>query len=277
MKTFFLLCSIFTLSSIGFSQNFQLPQILVPSEQAKAEAARLNAQAVKILPRGMFAEQTENSDIDCPLGIRGDGAYYSFTTGSHSYNKTPEIQLEQGQISVGFAGADYGTIADMGLIDIKNLTDTQEFQFLSTYKPPQLEPEVRMEQRRFAQVSIAGIVYRERVPASLRHTYLLRAISFDKSDILVALTIIEVGEDGSATFAWRKLADFAKPTLLYMRDADLKAAIEKIIKEKDIFHSVTVGVKDNVVYVKGSPSLEELNIFYEAMQSVRDRGIRVLR
>jgi len=277
MKTFLLLCSIFTLSSIGFSQNAQLPPILIPSERSQAEAARLDGQAVKILPRGMFAEQTKNSDIDCPLGIRGDGAYFSFSTGSHSYNKTPEIELQQGRISVGFAGADYGIIADVGLIDTDKLADTREFQFLSTYKPPQFEPEIRNEQVRFSQVSIDGVLYSRYAPVSIRHTYLLRAISFDQSDILVALTIIEVGEDGSVTFAWRKLAGFAKPTFLYMPDADLKAAIDKIIKEKDIFHSVTVEVKDNVVFVKGSPSPEELNTFYEAMRSLRDRGIRISR
>src|SRR5690606_25513520 len=110
-----------TLSSIGFSQNTQLPPILIPSERSQAEAARLNGQAVKILPRGMFAEQTKNSDIDCPLGIRGDGAYFSFSTGSHSYNKTPEIELQQGRISVGFAGANYGMITDLGLIDTDKL------------------------------------------------------------------------------------------------------------------------------------------------------------
>jgi len=276
MKTFLLLCSIFTLSSIGFSQNFQLPPILVPSERAQAEAARLNAQAVKILPRGMFAEQAERSDIDCPLGIRGDGAYYSFTTGSHSYNKIAEIELQQGQLGVGFAGADYGMITDLGLIDIEKLTDTREFQFLSNYKPPQLEPEVRTEQRRFNDVSVLinGVAYGRRVPISIRHTYLLRAISFERADILVAFTIIEIGDDGTVTFAWRKLAGFPKPILLDMPDADMKAMIEKIIKEKNIFHDVTVDVKDNVVSLTGVASQAEMNTFYEAIRMVRRRGIK---
>src|SRR5690606_23846847 len=155
--------------------------------------------------------------------------------------------------------------------------DTREFQFLSTYKPPQLEPEIRNEQTRFNQVSIDGVLYSRYAPVSIRHTYLLRAISFDQSDILVALTIIEVGEDGSITFAWRNLVCFATATFLYMPGAVLKAAIDKFVEESDMSHGVTVAVKDNVVFVKGSPSPEELDTFCEAMRTLRARGIRSSR
>ena len=48
-------------------------------------------------------------------GWRSD---FSFSTGSHDYQKTAEIELQQNYLSVGFAGADYGLIADLGSISL---------------------------------------------------------------------------------------------------------------------------------------------------------------
>jgi hypothetical protein len=43
-------------------------------------------------------------------------------------------------------------------------------------------------------------------------TYILRSISFDRWDVVVALQALREDEDGSFTFAWRMLRKNPTPT-----------------------------------------------------------------
>src|SRR5512142_414507 len=98
------LCVLFVvLSSLTLAQSEKLPDILKPDPASESEAQQIGANLFKLVPRGMFPQPANSyKDEDNPIGIREGGAYYSFSTGLHSYNKVPEIGLDQGNLSSGF-------------------------------------------------------------------------------------------------------------------------------------------------------------------------------
>lgn len=157
---------------------------------------------------------TPREKYDRKLRVQGGGSYYSFTTKSHDYQKIAQIGLEQNNLNVGFAGADYGFITDLGEISLTDITkDTAEAIFLANYRPPTNEPEVRIEQRRAHNYETGGISYKNRLPAIVGHSYVLRAISFENADVLVAFKIHRRDADGSLIIFWKSLENFEKPFL----------------------------------------------------------------
>jgi hypothetical protein len=180
--------------------------IMMPDAKDSALAARLGVNAVRLLPREKY---------DHVLAINGGGAYYSFFLKSQAYGRGSDIGLEQGYLSVGFAGADYGFMYDLGEIALDDVTkDSKEAFFLVSYKPPSFEPEVRIEQLKARDYDANGVIYKSRLTSIVGHTYLLRSISFDDSDILVAFTVIRKDTDGSLIIFWKTIENFEKPKLL---------------------------------------------------------------
>ncbi|HSK70175.1 MAG TPA: hypothetical protein VK892_00665, partial [Pyrinomonadaceae bacterium] len=111
---------------------------------------------------------------------------------------------------VGFAGADYGFIADLGetpLADV--IRETPGVDFLINYKPSANNHEIR----KAAANEINGISYKSRIPAVVGHTYILRAISFGRADVLVAFKINRKDSDGSLIIFWKLIENFEKPLL----------------------------------------------------------------
>ncbi|CAA9397808.1 MAG: hypothetical protein AVDCRST_MAG74-1490 [uncultured Pyrinomonadaceae bacterium] len=177
--------------------------ILLPDAKDSEKAGKENLNVIRILPREKY---------DHKLTIQGGGSYYSFTKKSHNYQDTAQIGLEQNNLKVGFAGANYGFIADLGetsLVDISK--ETLEVNFLNNYRPPTNEPEIRIEQRRAHDYKIDGLSYKDRLPAVVGHAYVLRAISFDEADILVALKIHRKDTDGSLIIFWKLIEQFETP------------------------------------------------------------------
>ncbi len=233
-----------------------------PSDIAAADAAGLNV--FRITPREVYGR------IPIP---QGGGSYYSFSTGSHDYQKTAQIGLEQDNLRIGFAGADYGFIGDLGIVPISRVDlETRGVSFLFAYKPPKMEPEIRREQRRSHLYETELFTYSRLVPAKIGHAYVLRAISFSEADILVAFTISRKDDDGSLIIFWKQLADFGKPFILYAPDSELKTSIDKIIAEKGL--RLAIEVKDNVLIWLGSPTNEEMRELRMAIQAkeLRIRG-----
>ena len=58
---------------------------------------------IRLLPREKYDRKLIDDDY-------GGGAYYSFVHFNHEYGQGSDISLEQEQLSVGFAGVDYGLI-----------------------------------------------------------------------------------------------------------------------------------------------------------------------
>jgi hypothetical protein len=179
--------------------------ILLPDAKDLEKARKENFSVVRILPREKY---------DHKLTIQGGGSYYSFSKNSHNYQDTAQIGLEQNNLKVGFAGADYGFIADLGETSLADISkETLEVNFLSSYRPPTNEPEIRLEQRRAHHYKTDAVSYKRNLPAVVGHTYVLRAINFGEADVLVTLKIHRKDADGSLIIFWKFIEQFETPRI----------------------------------------------------------------
>jgi len=180
--------------------------ILQPDKSDLTAAAQENFNVFRILPREKY-----DKDI---FEVRGGGAYYSFTNQSHSYNSTPQISLEQNYLQVGFYGASYGFLTDLGEIQLAKIdTKTKGVNLLANYQPPLEETKARVEKDKAKNFVVENITYKRRLPVVVGHTYVLRAISYDEADVLVAFKIYRQDADGSLIIFWKLLESFEKPLL----------------------------------------------------------------
>jgi hypothetical protein len=180
--------------------------ILEPTDADYAEAEKENASAFRIFPRGLLEDK---------ISVRGGAAYYSFSTESHSYDDTPQIELQNGNLSVGFAGADYGFITDLDKLPLSQISEqTKGVNFLVKYAPPTVEEEARNEFRKIRQgFKVDEVNYNKSVSAIVGHSYVLRAISFDEADILVVFNVYRKDTDGSLIIFWKLIENFKTPRL----------------------------------------------------------------
>lgn len=194
-------------------------QFLQPSEADKAEWAELLKEPktglIRLLPREKFDSETYKENKKT-LTIRGGGAYYSFTRLTHEYGFGSDIELDSNNLNVGFAGADYGMIMKIGDVPLQEVSiDNSSVGLLARYEPPSNEPEVRVEQRRFMTgTTLDAQPVKSRVPVETHSTYILRSISFDRSDVLVAMRVARRDSDGSIIVAWKLLHKYHAPKLV---------------------------------------------------------------
>ena len=157
-------------------------------------------------------------DADTPRArrtvvMRGGGAYYSFVRLTHEYGYGSDIELTQGQFQVGFAGADFGFLTNLGNIPLETIDlNTPAVAQLMTYTPPTQTPEARQEYRRFGQgTEIEGISVKSRLPVKVHSTYLLRSVDYRDSDVLVAFNVVRKDSDGSVVILWKLLKKYPTP------------------------------------------------------------------
>jgi len=185
---------------------------LAPAEADRAAFAEFLAQPdtglIRLLPREVF-------DKDSKVTMRGGGAYYSFAHLTHAYGYGSDIELQQGRLSVGFAGADYGMLIRVGDAPVDAITlDHPSARFLSAYSAATDEPQARLEYRRFGTgTTMDGLSVKSSLPVEINTTYVLRSINYSESDVLVALRVIGKDKDGSVTLLWRLLKKYPKPEL----------------------------------------------------------------
>jgi hypothetical protein len=165
---------------------------------------------IRLLPR-----ETYDGNAKKGLAIRGGGAYYSFVLKTHEYGYGSDIELDQNYLSVGFAGADYGLLLNLGDVSLEQVAnDHVATRALLDYTPPVREAEVRAEYRKLWQgIELSGFTFKNRIPARVSNTYLLRSISMDRSDILVVFRIIRKDTDGSLILVYKVLKTFPKPKM----------------------------------------------------------------
>jgi hypothetical protein len=185
-------------------------RLLAPSEEERNAYAEFIGQRdkglIRLLPRETY---------DGVLAIRGGGSYYSFVTLTHAYGRGSDIALEQGFLKVGFAGADYGMLLNVGDVPLEDInTEHSTVKFLAAYNAVLEEPLARVEQRRFGGgTKIDGVMYSERVRAQVKATYVVRSINYSESDVLVAFRVLRKDNDGSLIIAWKMLREFPIPDL----------------------------------------------------------------
>lgn len=193
------------------------PVLAPPPEEAARFVAFLNQQDTGLV-RLMARDRP-----DPRVTTRGGGAYYSFAHLVHQYDYGSDLGLEQGRFTAVSAGADFSFLFDLGEINLEEVTtETGPAKFLASYAPPARTSEARKIQLRFHDGYQEGwFVYRPRVPAVVGHTYALRSISYDRSDLLVAFQALRKDEDGSMVLLWKILKRF--PATRLERD-DLRPA-----------------------------------------------------
>lgn len=160
---------------------------------------------VRLMPREQFREL---------LLTRGGGAYFSFASLYQPYGFGSNISLEQGSFGVGFAGADFGMMFAMGNVSLETVsTATEGVAYLANYTPPLDEPGARAEYQRTRSFFEGGFAYASRVSATVGQTYVVRAINYECSDVLVAFRPFRRDTDGSLLVQWKLLKRYPSPTL----------------------------------------------------------------
>ena len=149
------------------------------------------------------------------MSIRGGGAYYSFTRLAHEYGAGSDIMLQRGEFLVGFAGASFGFICDLGSTPIEQVTlDHKAVQFPLTFVAPTKLPEARQHYQLSVQgFEAKGFTYGRNVIASEGRAYILRSIDYETSDVLVVFRAVRKDSDGSMVLLWKTLKKFSIPRL----------------------------------------------------------------
>ena len=184
--------------------------LLAPAPEDYEAHAEFLAQpetgVVRLLPREKW---------DGKLSTRGGGAYYSFVRKTHEYGFGTDIGFEQGKLQVGFAGANFGFVTNLGDVPLANVTaETEGVRYLAAFSTPAPEPQAREQQRRTSMgFEVDGRRYSNRLPAEANNTYVLRSVDYDRSDTLVAFRVLRKDADGSVVLLWKVLKEFPKPTL----------------------------------------------------------------
>jgi len=235
----------------------KLPASMVPSKEAKELERSQGAKAIVLLPRGMFPD-VSGSDTDNPIGIRGGGAYYSFSTGLYSYNRTPQISSDQGKFSVGFYGLNFGMIADLGVRQLGSVsTVSAEVITLKEYAAPTLESDIRLEQDK-STFRYGAASFARSVPIVNGSTYLLRAICYHEGvDLIVAFTVVDKREDGSVELIWKKILDLHEPYYVRVNESELATNVQSVLKDPR-FSRVQGTVVKNTVTLTGTVAKQDL-------------------
>jgi len=193
-------------------------QFLAPAKEDRAAYAEFLRQPdtglIRLLPREVY-DSWVLKDRRKTLTIRGGGAYYSFTRLTHEYGSGEDIGLEQGSLKVGFAGANYGMLTNLGEVPLEEIVlEHPSVTFLAEHSAATAEPQARLEQRRFMTgATIDNAVYKNALPVVVGSTYLLRSIDYDASDVIVVLRVVRKDDDGSVIIAWKLLKKYPKPEL----------------------------------------------------------------
>lgn len=184
--------------------------LLAPPQEDAARFAALLAQPDTGLVRLMPRERKEGR-----ASVREGGAFYSFAHLVHEYNYGSDIMLEQGRLTAFSMGAGLGFLFDLGEMPLEEVTEaTGPVSFLHAFAPPASEPEARRIQTQLHDGYQHGwFVYRKRIPAVAGHTYVLRSVDYERSDVLVALRVLRREENGDLILLWRMLKRFPAPRL----------------------------------------------------------------
>lgn len=188
-------------------------RLLTPPDHVQARYAEYRTGdrtgLARILPRGKY---------DLIVEPRGGGAYWSFKTGSNSYDAEPDLELQNGEYHTSFYGGTTGFLMDLGDHPIDDvdadpdrppagLDETGLARWAWLWKEAEPRDEKRPDRRELRGEN-PGLT--DRVKAEPRHTYLLRAILPGEHDILVVFRPVDEDETG-VTLIYRILHEFEMP------------------------------------------------------------------
>ncbi|HEX3185936.1 MAG TPA: hypothetical protein VHQ94_14145 [Pyrinomonadaceae bacterium] len=195
-------------------------KVLAVADSDREEFAAFLSQPqtgiVRLLPREQYSGNTKRG-----LAISGGGAVYSFVGSTYESEKGYDIQFYNGDFSVGFAGADYGMLLNLGDTPLDQVVSEQAaVRALLNYKPATAEPDARTAHKTLWEgLDLSGAVFKNRLPAKVSNTYLLRSILYNDSDIAVAFRVTRKDTDGSVIILYKVLKKFPVPKLERMQTA----------------------------------------------------------
>ncbi|HEX7315242.1 MAG TPA: hypothetical protein VF297_15045 [Pyrinomonadaceae bacterium] len=186
-------------------------ELLAPSDEDRKTYAEFLARPdtglIRLLPREKWGGK---------LSTNGGGAFYSFTRLTHEYGYGSDVMLEQGNLMVGFAGADFGFMIDLCDVPLEDVSEeTEKVRLMASFKTPAAEADARAAKRQFGshEGPNSPWTYRSRLPVIAGCTYALRSINYGDSDVLVAFNIVRRDTDGSVVLLWKMVAKYPKPSL----------------------------------------------------------------
>ncbi|MGE3468041.1 MAG: hypothetical protein AB7J13_14060 [Pyrinomonadaceae bacterium] len=212
------------------------PEYLRPSDHAVQRANEMDGEVFKIY------------SVDWGY-VRGSsfGAYYSFKNQDYS---SYQFSFATGELKVG-GGLSYGFYTDLGVRDFREIDKTSpEAAYFLSYRPPNLEPDIRRDIERLKNENIDGVSLSRQIGIKVGHTYLLRSIDFRFADTAVVLQIVESSTDDSLTIVWKKLAEFERPRILLISDDELRRKVSRVLADLAI-SDLTFTVKNNYVTFEG--------------------------
>ena len=193
-------------------------QFLEPTPADRTQFATLLAQPntglIRLLPRERYDADIVK-DQSPTLTTRGGGAYYSFRRLTHEYGYGSDIGLYSGELSVGFAGYDYGMLLKLGEIGLEDLSpQLPAVRTLLEYSPAKTEADARSEHRKFQTGGeVQGFIFKTRLPLEINTTYLLRSLNYPDSDIVVGFRVVRKDTDDSVIMAYKVLKEFSAPKI----------------------------------------------------------------
>ena len=231
--------------------------ILSPAKEDIEIAKQQNANVFRILPRETYDKGF--------FATRGGGAYYSFYFKIPDYGHGSDLQLEKNNFSVGFAGANFGFITDLGNVSLSNSDELKKsVNYLIAYKTPTEEAKARAEYQRAGRegFEIDGVKYQKQVPAIVGHTYAVRSINYGYSDILAVFNVHRKDADGSLIVFWKLIEQFATPTLngsqkTQAGDADILLETKSWTRP-EMFPNLQAEVNNGVMTLRGKISKDKL-------------------
>lgn len=189
-------------------------RILAVADSDRAEFAAFLSQPqtgiFRLLPREVYAGNTKRG-LAHPAG----GALYSFVNSSHESAQGYDIQLYNEDLTVGFAGTDYGMLLSMGDTPLDQIVaEHPAVRTLLDYTPASAEADARTAHTTLWQgLKLSDFVFKNRLPAKVSNTYLLRSFLYNDSDIAVAFRVTRKDTDGSLIILYKVLKRFPAPKL----------------------------------------------------------------
>jgi hypothetical protein len=211
-----------------YEPNSLEKQLLEPSledQQRFAEFLRLpDTGVIRMFPPG---RRRVISVSDLATGRRpGFGSYaslYSFSKQKHGHGLHgyvdprlgwAELRLWNGRFVTGVTGESLGVLVALGDVPLESVTpETYGVTGLTNIMPPADYFEAAtLSRRNRAGFALEKFRYGSALPVAENTTYVLRATSNKRADVLVGFRVVRLEENGSVTLIWRKLKVYPKPT-----------------------------------------------------------------
>lgn len=156
-----------------------------------------------------------------PILVNGGGSYYQFKGKTNEYGLGSDIQYSKtnnkSEFSVGFSGLDFGFMAQLGKMDIRDLNEkVTSISYAIEYNSLNNKPDYIWKAERnkwvYSGVSNNGILYKERTSVVVGMSYVLRSIAENRYDAVVVFQVVRIDpKDESIVIAWKIINEFEKP------------------------------------------------------------------